>query len=301
MTVPHIVDDTPSVVIEQKIDQNRLQSIGTDIALIVLCVVAAFVSFWDISITFSSVFTVGWVSVILYIVTTTVYRTKYDGGIFKGRQTTEYISAMETFTRYRDYIMTHSLTDQLTEWCNTYRMKDLTQLRKSIVCPYMTYEEYTEKYQNISKKGINRLDLSKQAKSAIKRANDINALELSAYMLLSSSVSSNLFGKRKALPTSGSEKRNVDFAVNYASKFIVTFICGMFAIQILSDPSLESFLQWVVRMIPVAVAFLTGEPSGYRNVVSVDTNRIDAQNQLLKLFFADAKIDLPNQGQNNEN
>ena len=300
MEIPKIGEEPQYKVIEQKIDQNRLESLGTNIALITLCVIAAFISFWDISITLSSVFTVGWVSVLLYTVTTTIYRTKYDGGIFRGKKEKEYIDVMQTFTEMRNYVMEHSLTDTLSDWCNSYRIRDITQLRKSIVCPYMTYEEYKEKYQNISKEKVNRCGLSKQAKRAVLLANSISPLELTADMLLNSSGRRNLFGKRKALPTSGNEKRDIDFAKNYISKFIITFICGMFAIRIISDPTLKTFLQWIVRMIPIVIAFLTGEPGGYRNVTIIDTKRIDAQNQLLKMFFADAKIDLSAKGQNNE-
>ncbi len=295
MEIPKISEESGKgpLINENKIDANRFQSITTDISLIAVCIIAAVVSFWDMSITIASVVTVGWMSVLLYIVTTSVYRSKYDGGIYKGRQTEEYKTALATFNRFRDHIMEHSLTDKLAEWCNTYRANDLTQIKKNIVCPYMTYQEFQEKYENISKEKAKSLGLSRQAQKAVNTANAIKPLELSADMLLNTSASRNIFGKRRALPTSGSTQREIDLATNYISKFVVTFICGMFTIQVLSSPSLESFLQWIVRMFPVVMAFLTGEPNGYKNVVSVDTRRILAQTHILKLFFADEKIDLP--------
>jgi hypothetical protein len=73
----------------------------------------------------------------------------------------------------------------------------------------------------------------------------------------------------------------------------------MFVVEILSDPTLETFLQWLIRMFPVVTAYLTGEANGYRNVTTIDTQRINAQSQVLRLFFADEKID-PEQGQNND-
>lgn len=292
--IPKITDYESPKIIERKIDQNKLGSIGTDIGLIVLCVIAAFVSFWDVSVTLASGFSIGWVSIIIFFAATTVYRTKYDGGIYKGKQTKEYIEAMAKFSSYKELIMSKSLTNRLADWCNKHRITDLQRLRYSIVCPYMTYEEYEQKYKNLSRERIKQLDLSRQAKKSLRIANAIQPLELSADMLLNFSGKINLFGKRKALPTSGNEKREYDFAMSYISKFLVTFVCGMFLIEVLSDPTLERFLQWLVRMFPIVVAFLTGENNGYRNVVNVDTVRIDVQNQYLTLFFADEKIDTAN-------
>lgn len=298
MFVPKI-EEEPQRIIEQKIDQNRLVSVGTDFALLALCLLAAFVSFWDIGFSINKAFSVGFLSVLLYVVATTTYRFKYDGGIYKGRQTTEYQTAKASFEKIRDFIVAKSLINTLADWCNNYRVNDLTQIQKGIVCPYMTYEEYTEKYKNLTIRKVHRCDLSWQAKKAVILANSVMPLELSADGLLGISAQTNLFGKRKALPISGGEKRKHDMIVNYASKFILTFVLGMFVVEILSDPTLETFLQWLIRMFPVVTAYLTGEANGYRNVTAIDTQRINAQSQVLRLFFADEKID-PEQGQKNE-
>lgn len=298
MFVPKI-EEEPQRIIEQKIDQNRLVSVGTDFALLALCLLAAFVSFWDVGFSINKAFTVGWLSILIFIVSTTTYRNKYDGGIYKGRQTTEYKTAKASFENIRDFIVAKSLINTLSDWCNNYRVNDLTQIQKGIVCPYMTYEEYTEKYKNLNIRKVHRCDLSWQAKKAVILANSVMPLELSADGLLGISAQTNIFGKRKALPISGGEKRKHDMIVNYASKFILTFVLGMFVVEILSDPTLETFLQWLIRMFPVVTAYLTGEANGYRNVTAIDTQRINAQSQVLRLFFADEKID-PEQGQNNE-
>lgn len=279
--------DVSRVVTGARVDEKKASSVGTDVALIALCLIAAFVSFWDVEITFASAFTIGWVSVFLYIVTTTVYRTKYDGGIYKGRETEAYKNALKNFLKRRDVVVYDSLTDDLREWCNAFRIKDLDNVRKDIVCPYMTYDEYLSTYSKKSNKSIDLCDLPKNTKKALKKANAIVPVELRADMLLNTSISHSLFGKRRALPISGGEKRAVDFLTNYVSKFVVTFLCGMFAIEILSNPSLEIFLQWVVRMFPVVMAFLTGETNGYRNAVEVDAVRLGAQEKMLSLFFAD--------------
>ena len=299
MFVPKI-EEEPQRIIEHKIDQNRLVSVGTDFALLALCILAAFISFWDIGFSINKAFTVGWLSILIFIVSTTTYRNKYDGGIYKGRQTPEYQTAKASFEQVRDFIIAHSLINTLSDWCNDYRVKDLTQLQKSIVCPYMTYEEYTEKYKNLTSRKVFQCDLSWHAKKAVFLANSVMPLELSADNLLGLSNQTNLFGKRRALPISGGEKRKQDMIINYASKFILTFVLGMFVIEILSDPTLEAFLQWLIRMFPVVTAYLTGEANGYKNVTTIDTRRINAQSQILKLFFADAKIDNLEKGQKNE-
>ena len=299
MIVPKIAEE-PQKIIEHKIDQNKLASVGTDFAMLALCILAAFVSFWDVGFSINKAFAVGWLSVILYVVTVSVYKNKYDGGIYKGRQTKEYKDAHNAFDVIKDYIIGQSLVSNLAEWCNAYRTRDVEQLRKNIICPYMPYEEYLEKHLNKSRKEVKRHNLSRQARRAVFIANSIKPLELSADKLLGVSVNVTLFGKRKALPISGQEKRNRDMARNYLSKFLFTFVLGMFSIEILSDPTLETFLQWLIRMFPVVTAYVTGEQRGYRNANVIDPCRINAQSQILRLFFAESKIDLPQQGQTNE-
>lgn len=300
MEVPKITEQVPQTVIEHKIDQNKLASIGTDFALLALCILVAFVSFWDVGFTLNKAFAVGWLSVFIFFVSSTTYRSKYDGGIYKGRQTDEYKKAIAAFEKARDYIISKSIADELAEWCNEYRVKDIERLRKSIVCPYMSYKEYTENYLNISKEKVNRCNLSRQAKKAVNTANAIVPVELSADKLLGVSVNVNLFGKRRILPISGQEKRKHDMIINYATKFLFTFVLGMFSIQILSDPTLETFLQWLVRMFPVIMAYITGEKSGERNISTIEIRRISAQSQMLQLFFAERKMDFAEEGQDNE-
>ena len=143
MEIPHIGAETPHVIQEQKIDQNKLVGIGTDIALLALCLGAAFISFWDVGFSINEAFSIGFLSIILYVVTVIVYRNRYDYGIFRGRQTKEYKEEKSNFEKLRDTIISTNLMTPLIEWCNTYRLNDLAQIRKSFVCPYMTYEEYT--------------------------------------------------------------------------------------------------------------------------------------------------------------
>ena len=166
MFVPKI-EEEPQRIIEQKIDQNRLVSVGTDFALLALCLLAAFVSFWDVGFSINKAFTVGWLSILIFIVSTTTYRNKYDGGIYKGRQTTEYKTATASFEKIRDFIVAKSLINTLADWCNNYRVNDLTQIQKGIVCPYMTYEEYTEKYKNLNIRKVLRCDISWKAKKQL--------------------------------------------------------------------------------------------------------------------------------------
>lgn len=299
MTVPHIASDTTPQSVEPRIDVNRTSSLLTDVAMFAMCIIAAVASFWDISLTFDSAVTVSAMAIMLYLVTITVYRTKYDGGISKGKQSEEYKTVKSVFDEMRNHIINNSLTDELANWCNDYRAKDIEQIRKSIICPHMSYNDYTEKYKNISKEKVRQSGLSKQAKKAINQANAITPLVLTPAMLLDMMHTRGLFGIRNALPMAGQTRRKIDLGFNYVSKFVVTFICGMFAVTILSDPSLDTFVQWTIRMFPIVLALFTGEPSGIRNILNVETRRVNAQTHLLSIFFADNSIDRFAEGKRN--
>jgi hypothetical protein len=192
-------------------------------------------------------------------------------------------------------VYSNALIDELREWCISFRVKEMKSVKREIICPYMSFEEYETKYANLSTAEVRSLKLSKKAKRAINRCNRIEPVELTSDMLLNVSTASNLFGKRKILPRSGDEQRVGDFVANYAKKFFITFVCGMFLVSVVSNPTLESFLQWLIRMFPVVMAFLTGGSGGFRNATEVTQKRLDKQSRIICEFFADKGIEIPHE------
>ena len=282
---PDLIEASDDLTKRLRVDSDNLNSLATNAGLFILCAIASVVSFWDVTLTIDKAFTIGWVTVLLYIVSTTVYRTKYDGGIYRGRQTDAYKEITGTFRTYRDRIMKESRIDDLREWCRDFRIQDVRNVRMEIVCPYMSYDDYLAKYANLSPQKVKELGLSRKVQSAINRANAVEPVELTADMLLNLSFSKKLFGKRRILPRSGDEQRRGDFVSNYAKRLVITILCGLFAVEFISDPSMESFLQWIIRMIPVVMAFLTGDTGGFRNATEISVRRIDAQSRLLEMFL----------------
>ena len=282
---PDLIEASDDLTKRLRVDSDNLNSLATNAGLFILCAIASVVSFWDVTLTIDKAFTIGWVTVLLYIVSTTVYRTNYDGGIYRGRQTDAYKEITRTFRTYRDRIMKESRIDALREWCRDFRIQDVRNVRMEIVCPYMSYDDYLAKYANLSPQKVKELGLSRKVQSAINRANAVEPVELTADMLLNLSFSKKLFGKRRILPRSGDEQRRGDFVSNYAKRLVITILCGLFAVEFISDPSMESFLQWIIRMIPVVMAFLTGDAGGFRNATEISVRRIDAQSRLLEMFL----------------
>lgn len=271
------------------VEADKIKEVGLNISLLFLCFVASFVSFWDVEIAFdlNKLFSISFVTVLLYIITVTVFRSKYDTGLYKGRETEPYKKAVERFDTLAKEIADHLLVDRLRDWCNDFRRKDLADVRYNIISPFMTYAEYEEKYLNLSNAQVNRLRLNRSTKKAIKRANKVTPADLTSDMLLSRSFSTTIFGKRKILPKSGEQQRERDLLLNYVNAFIRTFICGMFVVSIASDPTLDTFIQWLIRMVPIIMAFVTAPAAGYRNITDTTTRRINAQSGILDVFFAD--------------
>jgi hypothetical protein len=269
------------------LDADGLQAVATNVCLIALCVIASLASFWDVKLTFDHAVTVGWLAILLYLVATTVYNTKYDGGVYKGRQTEAYKTANEDFYKLRDQISDQRLTDDLRDWCNDFRVKERDNLRKNIICPYMRFDTYLDMYENLSRKEVKKLPLSKKVKQAINTANQVEPVDITADKLLNLYVPRRFFKKRKILPISGDDQRRGDIIVNYVKRFFLTFVCGMFIVEVVSSPSLDTFLQWIIRMIPIVMAFLTAPAGGFRNATEVSVKRLNAQSKLLKTFLAD--------------
>lgn len=266
-------------------ESESVGSITTNVFLILLCLIAALVSFWDVKFTFDKSFNVSFVAILLYIVATTVFRTKYDGGLYKGKQTKEYKEAFDNFYEKRKRIVDANLTEELRDWCNDFRRKDLENVRKSIVCPYMTYTEYLEKYAMFDNKQIQKTNLPKKVKKSLKAANRLEPVELTADMLLNVSFSKQVFVKRRLLPCSGDERKRRDITTEYAKRFFVMFVCVMFIVEIVSNPTFDTFLQWAIRMIPVASTFITAPYSGYKNATEIAPKRMNAQSEILAAFL----------------
>lgn len=266
-------------------ESENIGAVTTNVFLVLLCLIAALVSFWDVKFTFDKAFNVSFVAILLYIVATTVFRTKYDGGLYKGKQTKEYKESFDNFSEKRKRILDAGLTDDLRDWCNDFRRKDLDNVRKSIICPYMQYQEYLEKYAMIDNEQIQKSNLPKKVKKALMEANRMEPIDLTADMLLNVSFSKQIFGKRRLLPCSGDEKKRFDIITDYAKRFIVTFVCGMFIVEIVSDPTFDTFLQWTIRMIPVATAFITAPSGGFKNATETAPKRMNAQTEMLDAFL----------------
>ena len=286
-----IASDSEGVVQRSSVDAEKIQSLGTNIGLLLLCFVAAFVSFWDINLIFDAtkLLSIGFVTILIYIITVTVYTAKYDDGLIAGKATDGYKTAAARFETLCKNITDRLLVDSLRAWCNDYRRKEVESIRRDIISPYMTYAEYEAKYMNLSDKVINRLPIQKGLKRAIMSANHVIPAELSADMLLSRTFSVKVFGKRKMLPKSGDDQRHYDLLLNYIKVFVRTFLCGVFVVQIASDPTLETVLQWVVRMIPIVMAFITAHPAGFKNAAEISVKRINAQSIILDSFLADER------------
>lgn len=270
-------------------EADKIKEVGLNVSLLFLCFIASFVSFWDVEIAFdlNKIFSISFVTVLIYIITVTVFRSKYDTGLYKGRETEPYKEAVKRFDALAKEIADNLLVDRLRDWCNAFRRKDLADVRYNIISPFMTYQEYEEKYMNLSKAQVRQLPLNKTTRKAILRANKVLPAELTSDMLLSRSFSTTIFGKRKILPKSGEQQRERDLLLSYINAFIRTFICGMFVISVASDPSVDTFIQWLIRMVPIVMAFVTAPAAGYRNVTDTTTRRISAQSGILDLFFAD--------------
>ncbi len=286
-----IASDSEGVVRRSSVDAEKLTSVGTNLGLLLLCLVAAFVSFWDINLYFdaSKLLSIGFVTILIYIITVTVYRTKYDDGLLQGRATDGYKEAIGRFDELCKTINENLLIDSLRVWCNEYRRKEVESIRRDIITPYISYAEYESKYLMLSDKAINKLPLQKGLKRAIRSANHILPAELTADMLLNRAFSVKIFGKRKMLPKSGDEQRNIDLLLNYIKVFVRTFLCGVFVVQVASDPSIETILQWIVRMIPIVMAFITAHPAGYKNASEISVRRINAQCSVIDIFLADER------------
>ena len=254
-----------------------------DIMLAVLVFIAAAISFTDFTLSLGNLKNFTALTIFLYIITTLVYRNRYDRGKKRGKLDEEYRFSLDEYRKKRQGIYDRSVASLVPAFCKDYKVRELQQYRESLLADVdVEYSEYKEKYQRKSEKSIMKLDMPMETRRTIIKCNRAKPIRLVPGLILNENGETD---REKLIGMSGRERERVDKRTQVISRGIIVLFGGMVAINIILDFSLITILQWFVRMIPVISAIIMGDDSGYCNVTVTETNFKRDQVAVINLFF----------------
>ena len=253
-----------------------------DIMLTALVAIAAVLSFTDFTLSFGSIKNFTALTVLLYIVTTLVYRNRYARGKQRGLRDAEYVEALGEYKEKLNEIYSKSLAALVPEFCKEYKARELKEYRENVLADAeMNYEEYKEFYWGLSDKEVAKLRLPAEAKKAIIICNHAKPIAICPSLLLNESGETN---RDKLAGQSGKERERIDKKKQMIERAVVVVFGGAIAINVILDFTVLTIFIWFVRMLPIVVAMVSGEDSGYCCIAVTETSFKRDQVSIINLF-----------------
>ena len=253
-----------------------------DIVLAALVIVAAVISFTDFSFTLGDLSSITAITLFMYIITMLVYRNRYSKGMAKGREDEEYKNTLEAYRKKRNGVYTRGLAGRVPEFCVWYKKKELREYRESLLCDVdISYDEYAEKYVKLSARQIARLDISVEAKRVIAKCNAARSIDLYPGVVLNENGEAD---RHKLIGKSGRERERQDKRRQAVSRAAYVIFGALVACDVFLNFEPIVIAQWVVRMLPVIIAIISGDDSGYCNITVTEIAFKNAQINVINLF-----------------
>jgi hypothetical protein len=253
-----------------------------DTLLAALVVIAALLSFTDFTFSVGSLRNLTALTLFLYLMTVFLYRNRYDKGKERGRETAEYKTALGDYREKKNAIYESGKAALVPAFCAAYRKRELREYRESLLIEIeMDYEEYKERYLRMSEREILRAPISAEAKKILIKCNRAKAIRLTPGMLLNENGEAD---RRSLVGQSGREREKQDKKREAVSRAVYVLFGALVAVDVIFHFSLLTLIQWVIRMLPMIIAIITGDEGGYHNIVTTEVAFKQSQTGVLCLF-----------------
>ena len=258
-----------------------------DLMLGALVVIAAVLSFTDFSFSAGDWKNLTALTLFLYVITMFIYRNRYEKGIARGKKDSEYQLSLNTYREKRNEISLKNLVSHVPAFCTYYKKQELREYRESLLCDIeMDYDTYKEKYIMMSKRDILRQPISAEAKRIILKCNKARTVKLYPGMILNESGE---FDREKLVGKSGRERARQDKKRQAITRAVYVLFGAAVAFDMIFNFSLMTMAQWVVRMLPIIFAIISGDDGGYCNITVTETNFKKDQSNVIGIFMEYAK------------
>ena len=255
----------------------------SNIILALLVALAAAASMLGIKFTWGTIGDVTALSILLYIITSMVYRNRYDRGKMRGKLDGDYRLALQGYRDKRTAIDAFGILGLVPQFCREYKVKELREYRSDLLVDVdMTYEEYEECYLRMSDREVSELRLPLETRKVLIRCNHAKPLRLTPGMILNENGEAE---RHKLLGQSGREREHKDKRRQMLQRAVIILFGTFIGFDIVTDFSLQNILRWVVRMLPIAIAIISGDDEGYCNVTVTEATFKRGQSAVIQMLF----------------
>jgi hypothetical protein len=259
-----------------------------DVILIGIVLIAMVISLTDFTLSFGDLKNFTALTLFLYVITTIVYRNRYNKGKLRGRSDPEYIDALQTYRTNKNKITELGMLSAVPTFCQEYKARELKEYRKGLLMDVdLDYDEYMEKYRHLPKSHVMRLSLPLNTRKTIIQCNEAMPLKLTAGLILNESGEAD---RQNLVGQSGREREIKDKRKDFIQRGLMVVLGGMIAVDVILDFSFITVIQWFVRMLPILSAIIMGNDSGFCDIAVTETNFKKDQTSIIHLFFEHNKI-----------
>ena len=258
------------------------KAVLSNVMLVLLVVLAASASLFGMTLSIGTIRDFTIMTVFLYVITSLVYRNRYDRGKMRGRCDEDYKTSLSLYRRRRASLDDRGVVGHVPEFCRTYKLRELREYRADLLVDVdMEYEEYRSKYMRMTDKQIMKLELPLHVKEVLVKCNHAKPLRLTPGLILNEDGEA---GRQELLGQSGRERERQDKRRQLIERAIFVLFGGMVGFSVVLDFSPEAIMRWAMRMMPIAVAIIFGDDAGYCDITVTETHFKRGQAQVIHLF-----------------
>lgn len=254
-----------------------------DIMLAGIVVIAMVLSLTDFTLSPGDLRNLTALTLFLYVVTTIVYRNRYNKGKLRGRTDQEYLESLTEYRKAKDKIAERGIASNIPVFCQQYKATELKEYRKGLLFDVdLDYETYLKEFRQMSALQVLRLPLPFATRKAIIKCNNAKPIKLTPGLIMNESGEAD---REKIISQSGRDRERKDKMMNFIFRGVTVLLGGLIAVNIIFDFSIITIVRWLVRMLPIASAIIMGDDSGFCSIAVTETNFKKGQTSIINLFF----------------
>jgi hypothetical protein len=146
----------------------------------------------------------------------------------------------------------------------------------------MDYDTYKEKYLMMPREKVMELPISIECKRTILKCNRAKTVRIYPGLILNESGE---FNRAKLIGRSGREREKRDKRIQAITRAAYVLFGAAVAFDVIFNFSLMTIAQWIVRMLPILLAIVSGDDGGYCNITVTETNFKRDQSHVIDLFL----------------
>ena len=203
-----------------------------------------------------------------------------DSGTKAGLASEVYNETLKQFLEWKDKIVKGNMQVRLPEFCRSYILEDLKNVKMSyLAVAGLSYPQY-ETYASLDDEAIDDLPfLSTAQKKAIKKCNATKPITLKPESILRNGKGSS---HRSPLPLTPEMIKRISYGTKFATSALITCFMTLIVLDLVREPSWAVFAAVCIKLVSVIYNVFSGYKTGFSNIVVDSVEYMQAQIDLMQ-------------------